>query len=94
MSMVKKYIMVATHREELSTINLLTPQWGGLVRLRYKLNTLYLHLQNTHGYQTDQGADLLWEFPNFKATWRFGHVINVRSRDSFKDLHFNKTYGF
>ena len=72
MSMVKKYIIVATHREELSTIN----------------------LQNTHGHQTNQGADLLWEFPNFKATWRFGHVINVRLRDSFKDLHFNKTYGF
>ena len=34
------------------------PQWGGQVRSRNKLNTLYVHLQKTHGHQTMQGADL------------------------------------
>ena len=36
----------------------MTPQWGGLVRSRDKLNALHFHLQNTHGYQTRQGTGL------------------------------------
>ena len=58
----------------------MTLQWGGLVRLRDKLNTLYFHLQKTHGHQTRLGADLPWEPPPLKqhdplTTWpTWGHV--------------------
>ena len=52
----------------------------------FKLNTLYLHLQKTHGHQTRQGTDLSWEAPILKAKWPFGHSSNVRSHNNLKDL--------
>ena len=44
------------------------PQWGGHVRSRDKLNTFYLHFQETYGHQTMQGTVLLWEARTLKAT--------------------------
>ena len=38
-------------------------QSPGFVRSRDKLNIIYLHLQNTHGYQTRQSADLSADLP-------------------------------
>lgn len=61
-----------------------------------KLNTLYLHLQETHGQQTKQDADLQWVAAIVKAKWPFDYVNNVRSRDDLiKKLcfHYHKTYG-
>ena len=47
---------------------LMTSKWGGLVRSRDKLNTLYPHLWKTHGHQTRLGVNLPWETPTLKAT--------------------------
>ena len=68
--------------------------WGGYVRSRDKLNTLYLHLQKTCRGQTKQGVDLQWQAPMLKATWHFDHVTHLTSRDNFKKLYFHpqKTY--
>ena len=41
-------------------------QWGGHVRSRDKLNILYLHMHETYGHQTNQGAILLWEVLTLK----------------------------
>ena len=57
-----------------------TPQCGGHVRSRDKLNLLYLHLQKTYENQTRQGTDLQWELPSLKPydpliTWpTWGHT--------------------
>ena len=40
-----------------------------------------------HETQTRQGADLVKEGPNLKSTWLFDEVMNVRSRDLFKNLY-------
>ena len=58
----------------------MTCQWGGLVRLCDKLNTLYLYLQKTHG-------DVLWEAPTIETTRSFDLVTNVRSRGNLKNLY-------
>ena len=68
---------------------------GQIKYIKYKLNTLYLHLQKTCEHKTRQGADLQWEAPTFKAAWPFDHVTNVRLLDNLKNLyfHYHKTYG-
>ena len=60
-----------------------------------KLNISYLHLQKTHGHQTNVGADLQWEAHILKVTWTFDHVTNVKSRDNQENsyFHYHKTYG-
>ena len=47
MPMVTKLVKVVIYHEELPPTNLHDPPIAGLVRLRDKLNTLYLHLQKT-----------------------------------------------
>ena len=73
----------------------MTPQGGGHVRSHDKLNTLYIHQQNTYKYQIKKGVDLQWEALIFNATCSYDHVTNVRSRVNLKNLYFNylKTYG-
>ena len=70
----------------------MTPQWGGHVRSRDKLNT-YIHLQKNHGHQTRQSVDLPWGPPTIKTIWLFYHVTNVRSCDNFIYLYLHLTYG-
>ena len=67
MPMVTKFVRVVTYHEELPFIISMAPQWSGLVRSRDKLNTFYLHLQKTHGYQTREGANLPLESQACKA---------------------------
>ena len=43
-------------------------QSPGFVRSREKLDTIYLHLQRTHGHQTRQAAGLQSDAPTLKAT--------------------------
>ena len=58
----------------------MTCQWGGLVRLCGKLNTLYLYLKKAH-------RDVLWEAPTIETTRSFNHVTNVRSGGNLKNLY-------
>ena len=83
-----------TYWKELPLKNSPDPSSGGHVRSRDKLSKLYLHLQNTRGHQTKQGADLQWEAPILKFKWLFDHVTNVMSLDNLKILyfHYRKTY--
>ena len=65
----------------------ITSQRGGHVGSRYKLNTLYLHLQGTYRHQTRQGAVLLkktctnlshitlWLYDQRKVVWQFEKFI-------------------
>lgn len=69
--------------------NIMTPQWGGLVRSPDKLNTLYLDLQKTHEHQTRQNGNLLAEILTYKdtlalwlrgqqeITWQFKIVVSL-----------------
>ena len=70
--------------------------WGWQVRSCNKLNTLYLHLQETHGHQTRQGVVLLWKVTTLKATWPFDYVTSVTWRNKLKKLYFlfHKIYGY
>ena len=52
-----------------------------------------IHLQETHGHQTKQGADLFWDAPTLKVTWHYDHVTNVRLRLKNLYFYFHKTYG-
>ena len=60
----------------------MTPQWGGHMKSRGNLNTLYLHLQKTYEHWTKQGADLTLEATPLKQhnsliTWpTWGHVTS------------------
>ena len=63
----------------------ITPQWVGLVRPCYKLNELYLYLQNIHGRQTRQDSDLTWDAPTLKVTLLFDYVTKVKSPDHLKN---------
>lgn len=80
--------------EELPLIYLhdLTMRWS--LRSRDKLNTFYLHLQETYRQQIIQGAVFLWEAPTLIATWSFNYVTSVTSRDKLENLcfPFHKTY--
>lgn len=55
-------------------------QSPGFVKPRDKLNTIYLHLQETYGHQTRQGAGLL--APTLKA-------INLKKLNLF-----HKAFGY
>ena len=57
MLMVAKPIRVMAYHKELPAINFHDLLIHDHVRSRDRLNTLYLHLQKTCGYQTRQGAD-------------------------------------
>ena len=85
MFMVTRPIRVLPYHEKLSRINSLDLQWGVHMRSQDKLNTLYLHLQKTHGHQTGQSADLMWETPILKAAWPFNHVTNVTSSGNWNN---------
>ena len=52
--MVTKLITVVTNHKDLSPIN----SHDLSIKSLKKLSSLYLHLQNTHGDQTRQGAKL------------------------------------
>ena len=72
------------------------PEWGGHVRSRDKLNTLYLHLQKTHEHQIRQGADLQWEasiLQNHVTHWSRDQSESI-PRDNFKNSYFldHKSY--
>ena len=69
---------VVTRRERISSINLHNPLNTCWQRSRDKSNMLYFHLQNTHGNETRQDADLQWEAPILKATLPFDHLTNVK----------------
>ena len=58
MPLVTKLVRVVTYHKELPPKNSYDPSRGGLAMSCDKLNTLNLHLQNTHGHQTRQGAYL------------------------------------
>ena len=85
MRLVTKFVRVGAYLQELTTI-----ESQGF--LRDLLNTLYLHLQKTCGYQTKAGDDLTGEVLIFKVTQNFDHVTNVSSSEKLKKLylHFQK----
>ena len=59
------------------------------------LYILYIRLQESHGYQTGQDADLQLEAPILKVIWSFDQVTRVKSPEKLKILYFHhhKTYG-
>ena len=58
----------------------MTPKRGSLVGSRDKLNTLYLHLQKTHGHYTRQGAKLPRRASKIKPTLSFDQLISPLSQ--------------
>ena len=68
MPMVTNLARKITYCEEFPSIELHDTSVGRSCEVYEKFNTLYLHLQKTHGHQTKQGADLPREAPTHKAT--------------------------
>ena len=63
MLIVTRPSWMVTYRNKPTSSIRMTLQLGSPVRSCDKLNTFYLHLQNTYGHQIRQGADLKLEAP-------------------------------
>ena len=68
------------------------PQWSGIFRLRNKVATSFLKLEQSRGHETKQ--DLQWKFLINKITSLFNHMTYMNSRGNMKKLyfHYDKAY--
>ena len=69
--MVTRIIRVVTCCKELLSINSHDSSLRWTCEVTRKSNTLYLHLQKTHGHHTRWSVDLQWEASIFKYIYNF-----------------------